>query len=177
MPRRCVFIGTTNSKQPLSDPEGNRRFWVVSVGTVNTAGLEQVRDQVWAEALVAFESGEQWWLTTEEAVRAKSEASVYEAEDITETELLAWLEVQKKWPTTMSARDVAQKVFLRGPGELQPGEVTNINRVFYKLGWKLSRKRMGGKQVRCFIVPPRKTMLGLDSDDDKVTMDSEREAA
>lgn len=178
MPRRCVFIGTTNARQPLSDPEGNRRFWVVSVGTINTAGLEKIRDQVWAEALHAFNEGEQWWLTPEQAVRAKSEASVYEAEDMTETEILAWLENQKVWPKTISAHDVAQKVFQRMPGTIPPHEIANINRVFYKLRWKVGRKRMGGKQVRCFEVPPRDELLmGLDTEDGKVTVGGESEAA
>lgn len=160
MPRRCVFIGTTNARQPLSDPEGNRRFWVVSVGTINTDGLEGIRDQVWAEAKVAFEAGEQWWLTQSEAERAKSEASVYEAEDVTETEIMLWLESQKVWPKSISALDVARKVLNRIPGSIPPHEVAAINRTFYKLGWALTRKRIAGKQVRSFVVPPKDVLFG-----------------
>lgn len=160
MPRRCVFIGTTNSKQPLSDPEGNRRFWVVSVGTIDTEGLELVRDQVWAEALQAYESGEQWWLTSEQAVRAKSEASIYESEDTMQVEILSWLEDQKTWPKFISAHEIGKKVLNKLPGFLSPQEVSQINRVLHGFGWERVRKRMAGKQVWAYVVPSREVMMG-----------------
>ena len=158
MPRRCVFIGTTNSKQPLTDPEGNRRFWVVSVGSVDTLGLERVRDQLWAEALHAYNAGEQWWLTQVEARRAAMEAKVYEAEDLTAQEILAWLDVQKQWPETLSARDVAVKILHRMSNTITAQDMTAINRTMEQLGWESTRRRKLGIVTKCFIVPSRKAM-------------------
>ncbi len=172
MPRRCVFLGTTNSRQPLTDPEGNRRFWVVSVGKVDTSNLEKVRDQIWAEALHYFQSGEQWWLTPEEAEVAKSEASVYEAEDINQTEILSWLEEQKKWPETLSASEVAGKVLKMHAGTLTPQQVTAINRSMAAMGWRRTRRRRSGVPVWCYEVPTREAMKKrgdlLDGGEDKV---------
>jgi putative DNA primase/helicase len=174
MPRRCVFIGTTNSKQPLTDPEGNRRFWVVSVGKVDTLGLERVRDQMWAEALYAYNAGEQWWLTQDEARRAAMEAKVYEAEDLTAQEILAWLDVQKQWPETLSARDVATKILHRMSNTITAQDMTAINRTMEQLGWESTRRRKLGIVSKCFIVPSRRAMEAagqLDNVSDNVTVE------
>lgn len=62
-PRRCVFLGTTNSSQFLTDKTGNRRFYPV---TCNSSGYdlfnheeeckEYIR-QCWAEARERFKQG------------------------------------------------------------------------------------------------------------------------
>lgn len=66
-PRACVFIGTTNEERFLLDYTGNRRFWPITcTGRVDLALLDQHREALWAEALAAYEAGEQWYLDAEE---------------------------------------------------------------------------------------------------------------
>lgn len=62
-PRRCVFVGTTNERHYLKDATGNRRFWPVPCGDVNTPEITKDRDQLWSEAVHRFRAGEPWWLT------------------------------------------------------------------------------------------------------------------
>lgn len=71
VPRQCVFCGTTNERYFLKDVTGNRRFWVVAVDgnrrqydSVASAmeALALVRDQLWAEALHRYKSGEPLYL-------------------------------------------------------------------------------------------------------------------
>jgi len=64
-PRTCVFIGTTNEMNGgyIADATGARRFWAVKVGVegaIQIERLEQDVDQLWAEALEAYEGGEDW---------------------------------------------------------------------------------------------------------------------
>lgn len=80
--RRCVFIGTSNVRQPLADPSGNRRFLPVHViGEIDLNWLRQNVEQLIAEAAVRDENGESlsipkeiWALTTaaQEAARTMS---------------------------------------------------------------------------------------------------------
>jgi predicted P-loop ATPase len=68
--RQCIFIGTTNNPTFLVDTTGNRRFWPIAVGGYDAPSvdewstrLEADRDQMWAEALVAYHEGEPLWMT------------------------------------------------------------------------------------------------------------------
>ena len=68
IPRRCVFVGSTNAKKPLpNDVTGNRRFLVVDLrGSIGTAGIREWlnfnRDALWAEALHLYHIGEEIFL-------------------------------------------------------------------------------------------------------------------
>ena len=77
-PRQCVFFGTTNSENGyLRDVTGNRRFWNVKV---NGEGLFQAWDldtetvrQLWAEAKVLADAGEELFLSYELEKHARAE--------------------------------------------------------------------------------------------------------
>lgn len=72
-PRQCVFAGSTNKSDYLRDETGNRRFWPVTCGKVDTAGLEAHRVALWRAAVVAYKSGEKWWLEEEMEALARGE--------------------------------------------------------------------------------------------------------
>ena len=67
-PRQCVFFATTNKKEFLRDPTGDRRYWPVLVH-VNAPTKDVFKDftdeeisQVWAEAVTLYKKGETIYL-------------------------------------------------------------------------------------------------------------------
>lgn len=66
-PRQCAFFGTTNDSEFLRDSTGGRRFWPVVVTEkgreLGGALTDEIVDQVWAEAVMRYEAGEQWYLS------------------------------------------------------------------------------------------------------------------
>ena len=63
-PRRCIFIGTTNKEQFLTDKTGNRRFYPVKCRSDGSTLYKEKKmiasyiEQCWAEALMLYEKGE-----------------------------------------------------------------------------------------------------------------------
>jgi predicted P-loop ATPase len=57
-PRQFILFGTVNDRHYLVDPTGNRRFWPVRVGKIDLEALKRDKDQIWAEAAAAEQSGE-----------------------------------------------------------------------------------------------------------------------
>ena len=90
-PRRCVFFGTVNPEATgyLTDSTGNRRYWPVTVTTIDMDGIRLHRDQLWAEAVHRYRAGERWWLEPEEEDAARTAQTEREEED-------AWAEPLRK---------------------------------------------------------------------------------
>lgn len=96
--RQCVFGGTVNDSEYLSDPTGNRRFFPIRChgldtlgGKIDIAGLSAVRDQLWAEAVHRYKNGEQWWLTEAEEEAARTEQEARFTSDAWEAPVAAWV--------------------------------------------------------------------------------------
>lgn len=82
VPRTCVIVGTTNEGEFLSDPTGNRRYWPIKVtGEIYLDGVRAQRDQLWAEAVQAFDKGERWWLDPDEETILDKTRAQYEQRD------------------------------------------------------------------------------------------------
>ena len=57
------FLGHHQPDGYLKDETGGRRFWPVKIGRINVEMLRDMRDQLWAEAVILYEAGVPWWIT------------------------------------------------------------------------------------------------------------------
>lgn len=77
--RQCVFFGTTNNKDFLRDPTGNRRFMPIDVRpeyatkSVTDDLTQDEVDQIWAEAYQLYLAKEPLYLVGDEDIIAKIE--------------------------------------------------------------------------------------------------------
>ena len=116
-PRRCVIVGSTNSSTGfLRDISGNRRFWPVkcSGGKLKPWNLtDEELDQIWAEAMAAYNSGESLLLSKEaEELAAKEQREAIE-EDPRMAQVVEYLE--KPLPVNWDKLDLdTRRMFLEG---------------------------------------------------------------
>lgn len=122
-PRRCVIVGSTNSSTGfLRDISGNRRFWPVkcSGGKLKPWNLtDEELDQIWAEAMAAYNSGESLLLSNEaEELAAKEQREAIE-EDPRMAQVVEYLE--KPLPANWDKLDLdTRRMFLEGDTDYDP---------------------------------------------------------
>lgn len=131
-PRQCIFAGTTNNRNFLHDPTGNRRFWPVDVG-VDEPLLSIWDDldrhtvsQIWAEAMHLYRNGESIFLDKEIEGLARLTQEDHAEKDERESLIREYLETPLT--ATWADMDKAQRrEYLQG-GELtqQRGDVRRI---------------------------------------------------
>ena len=92
LPRRLMFVGTTNDGQFLDNSTGSRRWLPVVVGSASTPDkLAAVRDQLWAEARERFKViGEVDWRGAYEL--AEDNRGEHVIEDAWQSRVADWLD-------------------------------------------------------------------------------------
>jgi predicted P-loop ATPase len=159
-PRQCVFWGTTNGTEYLTDTTGNRRFWPVVCGAIDLAALAADRDQLWAEALHRYAAGEPWWLEERvEVERAEAEQAARESVDTWEARIDTFVSTPYVPPGATEARlrdaftmgEVLGYLGLETRDQAQ-AHSTRAGKILAKLGWRTARRRLeGGKVLRFYV--------------------------
>lgn len=74
-PRYFVLAASTNEIDEgyLTDHTGGRRYWPVKCNKIDIKGLEEAREQLWAEACYRMKMGERTWLNDSEIYFATKE--------------------------------------------------------------------------------------------------------
>lgn len=123
-PRRCIFWGTSNDYEYLSDPTGNRRFLpidtLIQEPTKNIwTELDGEKQQIWAEAFVRWQLGEPLYLTGEAAVEAAAQQEMHNTPNTRDGVIRAFLE--QKVPEDWLEMDLgARKLWLAKPSNRLP---------------------------------------------------------
>ena len=79
--RHVVFAGTTNEAQFINDMTGSRRYWPIKVNEVNLHWVRENKDQLWAEAIVAYRAGETWYLDKDMDIKRHDSSKIYRQDD------------------------------------------------------------------------------------------------
>ncbi len=165
-PRRCIFVGTSNSRACLpSDPSGNRRFVVISAGLkLGAAGimkyLDENREQLWAEAFELHRKGVQAWLPESlKKSQAETNAEYRARDDLLEDRLDGFIEAQnvkaselKRTVNQFSTAELVDAASGDNIGILSEQErqklQNSVKAYMERLGFVSHRFKIEGKKIR-----------------------------
>lgn len=144
-PRQCIFVGSTNNDEYLPDLTGNRRFWPVKVHGIEFDGISAVREQLFAEAVQAYEWGEPLYLDAEQEMEATLEQAKRRQVD-------EWISTVNDiingamFPGAFEIKDVARRMDQMGAHKMSNWDCQRIARCLILLDCESFRE--GGGQRR-----------------------------
>jgi predicted P-loop ATPase len=159
-PRHTVFIGTTNESVYIKDPTGGRRFWPVKVTRTDLDGISADRDQLFAEAVVAYRNGGKWWPDPEfEAQHIAPRQASRQVSDIWSEPVGAYLEARRDRQLKISA--IVEECLKTSWVKMSRVDQLRLADVLTSLGWERSETTINGYRLwRCATTTMRATQVG-----------------
>ena len=148
--RQCMFIGTTNQETYLRDETGGRRFWPIKTGKIDVAALARDREQLFAEAVVCYNQGVEWWPNRdfERNHIAPQQAARYQG-DVWEEGISEYLEKQKEKKVTIG--DVARFALKFQTSRIGTADQRRIAAILTALKWKREKAGTDSKGKRWWV--------------------------
>jgi predicted P-loop ATPase len=148
-PRQCVFCGTTNEDKFLKGDTGNRRFWVIQIMpelcdeslAKRLERLEQWRDQLWAEAVHYYKTGEKLYLDEEHSKALRNAQEEFSDEDDDPTKELLRQFLDMKLPGDWDIRNLPERRCYVNAGDPLDAKGTEQRTVF--CNYEFLCERMG----------------------------------
>jgi predicted P-loop ATPase len=150
--RTCIIVGTTNDNHFLVD-NANRRYWPLTINEkIDISLLREWRDQIWAQAITLFNSGEEWWLPEQQEKEIADSTNAYTIEDAWESKILAWVENK----TMFSISEVLNYALeFESNRDLNRPNLSRVADILLKNGWQApSKTSRRGKVVGRFWINP-----------------------
>jgi predicted P-loop ATPase len=151
-PRQSIFIGTTNHSTYFQDETGNRRFWPISIKQADFAWLALNRNQLFAEAVDAYEMGEELYLSKEIELIARAQQEYRFDSD--EWEMGVALFLVKTEKTAFTTTEVYKS--LEGNEFSQPSEseLRRMGKVLRRLNCEKKVRRINGVLGKAWVRKP-----------------------
>jgi len=150
VPRQQVFAGSTNKYVYLKDETGNRRYWPVRAIEIFLEALAAARDQLWAEAVVAYRAGEPYWETPDDVPYFREQQEARFVND-SYTDLIADGLVGKLQTTVT---DVLEHILRLDTAKWTMPEQQRVGRSLGQLGWMRKRGPMkAGRREWIYVRP------------------------
>lgn len=151
--RRCIFIGTTNEGNFLSDSTGSRRFWPITIPhAIDTTWVETHRSHLWAAAQILLAAGEQHWLTIEQSVDLAPIHSEHKSDEDPWTEAIIDRLRGKMFAPVPGA--MAASLFEDRVSSAKRGDATRVKLIYQHLEMRPTSRMEGGRKVNCWTIPP-----------------------
>lgn len=134
-PRQCVLAASVNPRADggyLTDNTGNRRFWPVACTAIDMEKLARKRDQLWAEAVDRYRSGEAWWLQGDAIGLATREQAKRMQSDIWQETIAA--ELIETF--TYTSADILSKILKMPVDRHDQAAKNRVSGIMTDLGWE-----------------------------------------
>lgn len=149
LPRRCLFIGTTNEEEFLGDSTGERRWLPVRVGHCYPARVAADVQQLWAQARDTYERAGIAWENAE--TLAKAVHAEHKISDPWQEAVEQWLaqpgELGEESPSTREFLHVSE-VLVSAIGmekkNIKKEHEMRIGKILHVLGYKRERLMRNG---------------------------------
>lgn len=151
--RQCVLAGTTNAQVYLHDETGGRRYLPVIVpNTVNLPRLAAARDQLLAEAAVAFWCGASWHITPEMVGHTTEEQDARYQEDPWQECIETFCSETSRALHGVTIETILVDCLKYEVKDIRRLEQLRVGSVLRKLGWKRKKIKING--CRSWVYAP-----------------------
>jgi len=148
VPRTSIIVGTTNDASFLSDPSGNRRYWPIGVKReVNLRRLREWGDLLWAEAVVAYNAGEKWWLTPAMEEQLSEQQGEFEQIDPWTEPVLGAAANRSGLDEDLTTAYLLTQGLDKPKGQWSRADEMRVGAIMRKAGWHKRRVRVGTRLV------------------------------
>lgn len=138
-PRECLFFGTVNDSDWQRDATGSRRFMPLWVENINFEAVREIRDQLWAEAVMRFRDGEEWWHLPP-AAAAEQEARY--VDDPWVEPILGWLDGLTPRDSATAAEIMEHALRIESKKQDRVAQ-RRVGELMRRLGWRRKQRRVG----------------------------------
>jgi len=144
-PRMSIFVGTTNESHWMKDHTGGRRFWPIKCRNIDLPKIKAEREQLFAEGIVRFKSGADWYTMPKERTLEEQESrrEVDEWQDTVEDYIC-----RNGNPGFCTVTDVAENSLKFNIKDVDARVQRRIAAILSVLGWEKCVKRYGSKLKR-----------------------------
>lgn len=147
--RQFVLGASTNNYEYLKDPTGNRRYWPCKVGIIDLKGIEQDREQLWAQAVHHYREGLYIGPTIEEIELAEAAQNKRLASDVWEDSVYRAIRdlggVSFKTGEILSSMGISVE-------RQDHRSSRRVNDILRKLGYENTIKKRNGKSERIWML-------------------------
>lgn len=148
-PRQCVFAGSTNQDNYLTDTTGNRRYWPVRCTDIKLDRLRHERDQLWAEAMHLYKQGEVWHVLADELHLFEAQQEDRFMSDAWEDHVIQWLdEPEQRVVQEYSMSEIFQGALRVEPVHMRKPEQMRLANILQRLGWRRVRTTIPNSKTR-----------------------------